>query len=58
MHRSAAACCNSCWIYATIDEDLPMMLRVAENTKCPISFSITQADKRAAALAPDAGHHQ
>src|SRR6202163_2980827 len=28
-----------------IDEDLPMMLRVAENTKCPISFSITQADK-------------
>src|SRR3979490_1274834 len=30
---------------STIDEDLPMMLRVAENTKCPISFSITQADK-------------
>ena len=28
-----------------IDEDLPMMLRVAENTKIPISFSITQNDK-------------
>jgi N-acyl-D-aspartate/D-glutamate deacylase len=30
---------------STIHEDLPMMLRVAENTKCPISFSITQNDK-------------
>src|ERR1700716_29224 len=26
-------------------ENLPMMLRVAENTRCPISFSVTQADK-------------
>src|SRR2546422_1005748 len=30
---------------STIVEDLPMMLRVAENTKCPISFSVAQADK-------------
>jgi N-acyl-D-aspartate/D-glutamate deacylase len=30
---------------STLDEDLPMTLRVAENTKCPISFSITQNDK-------------
>src|SRR6478609_177347 len=30
---------------STINEDLPVMLRVAENTKCPISFSITQNDK-------------
>ena len=30
---------------STINEDLPMMLRVAENTKCPISFSITQNDR-------------
>src|SRR5437660_1393206 len=30
---------------STLHEDLPMMLRVAENTKCPISFSITQNDK-------------
>src|SRR6201992_3253152 len=27
---------------STLDEDLPMMLRVAENTKIPVSFSITQ----------------
>src|ERR1700690_369460 len=30
---------------STIHEDLPMMLRVAENTRCPISFSVAQADK-------------
>ena len=30
---------------STIHEDLPMMLRVADNTKCPITFSITQNDK-------------
>jgi N-acyl-D-aspartate/D-glutamate deacylase len=30
---------------STLDEDLPMMLRVAENTKCPVTFSITQHDK-------------
>src|SRR3954471_1152684 len=30
---------------ATIGEDLPMMLRVAENTGIPVSFSITQNDK-------------
>src|SRR6266496_3069653 len=30
---------------STIAEDLPMMLRVAEKTQCPISFSVAQADK-------------
>src|SRR5689334_8644840 len=30
---------------STVHEDLPMLLRVAENTKCPISFSVAQADK-------------
>jgi N-acyl-D-aspartate/D-glutamate deacylase len=30
---------------STLHEDLPMMLRVAENTRCPISFSVTQNDK-------------
>jgi N-acyl-D-aspartate/D-glutamate deacylase len=30
---------------STIHEDLPMMLRVAEKTGCPISFSVTQNDK-------------
>src|SRR5215218_6642787 len=30
---------------STIAEDLPMMLRVAENTRIPVTFSITQNDK-------------
>jgi N-acyl-D-aspartate/D-glutamate deacylase len=30
---------------STLHDDLPMMLRLADNTKCPISFSITQNDK-------------
>src|SRR3954471_24534807 len=30
---------------STINEDLPMMLRVADNTKIPITFSITQNDR-------------
>src|ERR1700761_2943535 len=30
---------------STIHEDLPMMLRVADNTRCPITFSIAQNDK-------------
>src|SRR5215471_10412174 len=30
---------------STLNEDLPMMMRVAENTKCPITFSITQNDR-------------
>src|ERR1700753_4032544 len=30
---------------STIHEDLPMMLRVAENTGTPVSFSVTQNDR-------------
>jgi N-acyl-D-aspartate/D-glutamate deacylase len=30
---------------STLHEDLPMMLRVADNTKCPISFSVAQNDR-------------
>ena len=30
---------------STLHEDLPMMLRIAESTRCPISFSVTQNDK-------------
>jgi N-acyl-D-aspartate/D-glutamate deacylase len=30
---------------ATIEEDLPMLLRVGDATRCPISFSVTQNDK-------------
>lgn len=30
---------------STIHEDLPMMLRIADKTRCPISFSVTQNDR-------------
>src|ERR1700746_697969 len=30
---------------STCHKDLPMILRVAQNTRCPISFSVAQADK-------------
>ena len=42
----------------TVHEDLPMMLRVAENTKCPISFSVAQADKAPRRWRQTHGHHQ
>src|SRR6202171_2363854 len=45
MHKVGRSVLQFVLDQASIHEDLPMMLRVAENTKCPISFSITQADK-------------
>jgi N-acyl-D-aspartate/D-glutamate deacylase len=30
---------------STLNEDLPMMLRIAEATRCPITFSVTQNDR-------------
>jgi N-acyl-D-aspartate/D-glutamate deacylase len=30
---------------STLDEDLAMMLRIAEATRCPITFSVTQNDR-------------
>jgi N-acyl-D-aspartate/D-glutamate deacylase len=45
MHKVGRSVLQFVLDQSGIDEDLPMMLRVAENTKCPISFSITQADK-------------
>src|SRR6267154_5824353 len=45
MHREGRSVLQFVLDLSTINEDLPMMLRVAENTKCPISFSITQNDK-------------
>jgi N-acyl-D-aspartate/D-glutamate deacylase len=30
---------------SSLDEDLPMMLRIADNTRCPITFSVTQNDR-------------
>src|ERR1700719_1906002 len=45
MHKVGRSVLQFVLDQGSIEEDLPMMLRVAENTKCPISFSITQADK-------------
>ena len=45
MHRVGRSVLQFVLDQASIDEDLPMMLRVAENTRCPISFSVTQADR-------------
>ncbi|GLR97041.1 MULTISPECIES: N-acyl-D-amino-acid deacylase family protein [Bradyrhizobium] len=45
MHRQGRSVLQFVLDLSTIHEDLPMMLRVADSTKCPISFSITQNDK-------------
>jgi N-acyl-D-aspartate/D-glutamate deacylase len=45
MHRVGRSVLQFVLDQASIEEDLPMMLRVAENSRCPISFSVTQADR-------------
>lgn len=45
MHGAGRSVLQFVLDLSTLDEDLPMMLRVAEATKCPISFSITQNDR-------------
>src|SRR6202000_2007003 len=45
MHRVGRSVLQFVLDQSSIEEDLPMMLRVAENTGCPISFSITQNDR-------------
>src|SRR6195952_3106429 len=45
MHAQGRSVLQFVLDLSTIHEDLPMMLRVAENTKIPVSFSITQNDK-------------
>ena len=45
MHAQGRSVLQFVLDLSTIGEDLPMMLRVADNTKCPISFSITQNDR-------------
>jgi N-acyl-D-aspartate/D-glutamate deacylase len=45
MHKVGRSVLQFVLDQGNIHEDLPMMLRVAENTQCPISFSVTQADK-------------
>jgi len=43
---------------STLDEDLPMMLRVAENNQMPITVHDHAETTSAAALAADVRHHQ
>src|SRR5438270_10468123 len=45
MHASGRSVLQFVLDLSTLNEDLPMMLRVAENTRCPISFSVTQNDR-------------
>jgi N-acyl-D-aspartate/D-glutamate deacylase len=45
MHGTGRSVLQFVLDLSTLDEDLPMMLRVADNTKCPITLSITQNDK-------------
>ena len=45
MHAQGRSVLQFVLDLSTINEDLPMMLRVAENTKIPVTFSITQNDK-------------
>ncbi len=45
MHEHGRSVLQFVLDLSTIHEDLPMMLRVAANTKCPISFSVTQNDR-------------
>jgi len=45
MHAEGRSVLQFVLDLSTINDDLPMMLRVAENTRCPVTFSITQNDK-------------
>jgi N-acyl-D-aspartate/D-glutamate deacylase len=45
MHRVGRSVLQFVLDQASIEEDLPMMLRVAETTHCPISFSVAQTDR-------------
>src|ERR1700709_2742551 len=53
MHDAGRSVLQFVLDLSTLHEDLPMMLRVAESTKCPISFSITQNDKEPRRWAQD-----
>ncbi|WP_315717078.1 MULTISPECIES: N-acyl-D-amino-acid deacylase family protein [unclassified Bradyrhizobium] len=45
MHGAGRSVLQFVLDISTIHEDLPMMLRIADTTKCPISFSVTQNDR-------------
>jgi N-acyl-D-aspartate/D-glutamate deacylase len=45
MHKTGRSVLQFVLDQSTFKEDLPMMLRVADRTKCPISFSVAQGDR-------------
>jgi len=45
MHGAGRSVLQFVLDQSSVDEDLPMLLRVAENTRCPLSFSVAQADR-------------
>ncbi|MGJ4927379.1 N-acyl-D-amino-acid deacylase family protein [Bradyrhizobium sp. HKCCYLS2038] len=45
MHSAGRTVLQFVLDISTIHEDLPMMLRIADQTRCPISFSVTQNDR-------------
>ena len=45
MHKVGRSVFQFVLDLSTLDEDLPMMMRVAENTRIPVTFSITQNDR-------------
>jgi len=45
MHQEGRSVLQFVLDQASIDEDLPMLLRVGHNTGCPMSFSVAQADR-------------
>src|SRR5947207_9321762 len=45
MHGAGRSVLQFVLDQSTVDEDLPMLLRVADSTHCPLSFSVAQADK-------------
>ena len=45
MHAQGSSVLQFVLDLSTIHEDLPMKFRIAENIKCPISFSVTQNDR-------------
>ena len=45
MHKTGRSVLQFVLDQSTFKEDLPMMLRVADRTRCPISFSVAQGDR-------------
>ncbi len=46
MHKTGRSVLQFVLDQHTIDEDLPMMLRIADRTRCPITLSVAQGDRQ------------